>query len=110
MSILRWLADYWYIPVLVVGALVGAVVLSRKGRHWSALRKIATELNAIGAKREVREVQLQLGAEQAKQHVKEKYAAKREALDAKAEAKAKELEHDPLALAKYLVRATDDGS
>lgn len=105
MTVLRWLADYWYIPVLVVGAIILAVVFRQK----AAVQKITKELKAIDAKREARAIQLQLGAEQAKQHVTEKYAAKREALDAKAEAKAKELEDDPVALAKFLARVTDDG-
>ena len=109
MKFVRWIGDYWVIPLVVVAAIVGMVVLSKKKRHWSAVQKITQELKGIEAKRETREIQLQLGAEQAKQHVAEKYAARRETLDAKHEARAKELEDDPVALSRYLARLTDDG-
>jgi Sec-independent protein translocase protein TatA len=99
------LADYWWIPLLVVGAIL-VVVFFPKKKGMSALQKIANELGAIDAKREAREVKLQLGAEQAKQHVTEKYAERRKQLDDQAEAKAKELEDDPVALAQYLERLT----
>lgn len=110
MSALRWLGDYWYVPFLIVIAIVGMVLLNRKSRPFSAVQKITKELGAIEAKREARNVQLQLGAEQAKQHVKEKYAEKRKVLDTKEEAKAQELEDDPVALAKFLERLTRDSS
>lgn len=105
MKILRWIADYWYVPLLLVGVVLGLLFFWKRGKV-PPLEGLTKELKAIEAKREARDIQLQLGAEQAKQHVAEKYAEKRKTLDDEAEAKAKELEHDPVALALYLERLT----
>jgi delta 1-pyrroline-5-carboxylate dehydrogenase len=107
MKALRWIADYWYIPLFIVGAIVGVILLTRKGKSGAGLiQKVQTELSAIAAQREARDLKLQLGAEQAKQHVLDKYAEKRKQLDEKAEARVKELEDDPEQLAKVLERLT----
>jgi len=70
------------------------------------MEQVTNELAAIGAKREARDLKIQLGHEQAKQHVLDKYQDKRKNLDAKEEARMKELEDDPEKLALALERLT----
>lgn len=107
MKYLLWLKTYWYIPLLLIVAVFGYVWLrGRRVPAYTPMDRIKKELEAIQAAKEAREMRIQLGTEQALQHVKDKYQAKREALDAKQEAKAKTLEQDPVALAKYLERLT----
>jgi len=102
MRVLRWLADYWYIPVLAIVAVLGVLWFRTK----DPMKWIERELRAIDSARETRAIQIELGAEQATQHVKDKYKAKRETLDAKDEAKVAKLENDPVALAKFLEKVT----
>jgi len=102
MKLLRCIADYWFVPLLVLGAVAAMCVLSRKGAHWSATKYIDGELRAIDTKRHVRDMQIQHGADAAKRHVRFVYAEKLQALDSKAEVKVQQLENDPAALAKYL--------
>jgi len=108
MRVLRWLGDFWYIPLIIIGGLTAVVFLFWTGRFdlKKFMKRLGIELGAIEAKREARDVRLQLGAEHAKQHVLDKYAEKRKSLDAKTEARVKELEDDPEALAKALERLT----
>lgn len=102
LKFLRYIGDYWYIPVLFIGAVVVAYFFRKKG--FSSATFVANELSVIDAKREVRDIKLQLGAEQAKQHVREKYREKLQRLDAKTLEKVKELEDDPVQLAITLER------
>lgn len=102
MSVLRWLKDYWYIPLLIVGAGLAMLWF----RNKAPLDRIKKEFEAIDSARETRAIAIELGAEQASQHVKDKYKAKRETLDAKDTAKATALENDPVALAKFLEKVT----
>lgn len=110
MRVLRFIADYWYVPLIALAAIIGAVFLNRTRPGWKksgkSFQTLETELAAIKAKREVRELKLQLGAEQAKQHVLDKYAAQRESLDREAEDRITKLENDPEQLAKVLERLT----
>ncbi len=104
MKVLRFVVDYWYIPLLALGAVLGWVFVKRftSGPSLPPIKQILDEVSAIGAQREAREIELQMGAEQAKQHVRDKYNEKLKRLDAEAKLKVKELEDDPAALAKYL--------
>ena len=70
----------------------------------SPFGKVSNEMSAVEARRDAREVELRDGRDVARQHVKEKYAAKRETLDVETELRAKELEDDPEALADLLER------
>lgn len=106
MRIVRFILDFWYVPFFVVGSIFFMLVLSRKSRPWSATERIGTELAAIRAQREARDLKIQLGAEQAKQHVLDKYAEKRKSLDAATAARVQELEDNPEKLAKTLERLT----
>ena len=102
-----WLLDHWYIPALFIGAIVAFFIFKKKyGLIDDPLMRIAEELNIIDAGSEAREMQIQLGTEQAIQHVKDKYQAKAVALDAQQQATVKDLENDPVALARYLERLT----
>lgn len=108
MLVLRWIIDYWYVPFLAIGAIVGAIFLIRAKKEtrevWAKV--LGNELKAIKAKREVRDLRIQLGAEQAKQHVRDKYAERRKQLSREAEARVKSLEDNPEELAKVLERLT----
>lgn len=105
----QWVKDYWFIPVLAIGLLLGWIFWSR----WTntptvpPVGKILKEVAAIGAARETREIAQRAGNEEAKKHVADKYAEKRKRLDAEAELQVKELEDDPVALAKYLDQLDD---
>ena len=102
-----WLVDRWWIPALVVMTIVGWYLFrKRKPNAAHALADVQTELDIIRAGAEARESEIELGTVQTVQRVKDKYAAKTVALDATQMLKVKELEDDPIALAKYLERLT----
>lgn len=104
-AVITWLKDYWYVPLLAIGAILTLFFLPHRGTR--NFQKTMTELGAIRSRRETRAVALKDGNEAAKKHVREKYAAKMETLDAQAETKVKELEDDPVALGEYLDRLAD---
>jgi len=107
MKVLRFLLDYWYVPLLALGAVIGAIFVTRAKRGTALpVLTLKTELAAIEAKRDARAVRLHRGAEAAKQHVLTKYALKRKSLDERAEARVRALEDDPEQLAKTLERLT----
>lgn len=102
-----WLADHWYLPVIVILAVLSWFLFRwRKPGAKDAMRTVQDELDIIRSGAEAREMEIQLGTEQALAHVRDKYQAKTVALDATQQAKVKELEDDPVALAKYLERIT----
>jgi len=105
---LHWIGDYWYIPALVIVAIVGYFTFRRwRGKSGEdILQPVLNELKVIQAGSQVREMQIQMGTDAAKAAVQEKYKAKTIALEAEQQAKVKELEDDPVALAKYLERIT----
>lgn len=108
MKALRWLKDYWYIPLAILGALVGLLFwLATRDKGAHPMEGVLKELDAIRAKREAREAVLALGEEKARAQVLEKYAAKRQDLDAAGAARIQELENGDLeTLAAALERAT----
>lgn len=107
MRILLWLKDYWYLPLIAVGA-VGWFLLTCRGNNRGSIEviqdRVGAELEAIGAKREARVLELELGTERAIAEVNRKFTEKRVELDHQQALKAEELEHDPKQLAKYLSR------
>lgn len=106
-STMWWIVDHWQLPALIVVAVLGWLIFRwRKPDPKGALRAVQDELDIIRAGSAAREMQLQLGTTQTLEHVKDKYAAKTVALDATQQLKVKELEDDPVALAKYLERIT----
>jgi len=106
IRVLRWLVDYWYIPVLVVVAIVVSVVGRRLlGIDTKDLEDLtASQLREIEAKRAAREAVLAAGREQATRQVQEKYAAAYARLDEQQAARVKVLENDPERLAVALER------
>ena len=103
---IRWILDYWYIPLIAALAAVGWVLVDRLGTRVGSplLPSVMGEVAAIGAKREAREIELRAGTEAARRHVRDKYRADLERLNAEAALHVKELEDDPAALAAYLDR------
>lgn len=98
----QFLKDYYYIPLFVLAVILGAVLFRKRGTPMAQTR---AELEAIEAGRRAREMEARLGTERAKAKLLDEYHEQVEALDAKQAAKAKELEANPQALAKFLVRA-----
>jgi hypothetical protein len=105
MTALRWLKKYWYVPLFVLAVFLG-FMLSRKSRaRGTPLVQTLRELDAIKAGAEVEKVKAQLGAEQAKAHVEDKYREEIDALDEKQKERLEKMEEDPMAMARFLVRA-----
>lgn len=100
----HWLLDHWWVPVLFLGALVGLLAFRKWRPGKDPFQGVKDELVTIQAGAAARNMAIQLGTEQAKAHVKDKYQAKLAALEAEQRAKAAELEDDPVALARYLER------
>lgn len=98
----RWLVAHWYVPVAVLGALVGLLACRPRRPGEDPFQGVKDELAAVQAATEARNMATELGTAQALEHVKDKYQAKLAALESGQKAKAAELEADPAALAKYL--------
>lgn len=104
---LAWLVDYWWIPALVLVG-VGISLFGRRaveaafGRSFQD--KLTLELDAIGARREVREIQQKQSHDQAVRFVKEKYALRLAMLEADERKRARELEDNPQKLAEMMTR------
>jgi hypothetical protein len=100
-----WLWDYWYIPIFVIVALIGYFTFSkwRGGKEgYSWLTPLLEQFKIIKEGSNTREMMIQLGTEQAVQHIKDKYQAKYAELDAEQALKVQTLEQDPVALVKFL--------
>ena len=98
----KFIKAYWYIPVFVIAVILGWVIFRKKGTPIAQTR---AELDASRAGEQAREWQAKLGAEMAKKQVETQYREELKVLDEKQAAQVKELENDPAALAKFLVRA-----
>lgn len=94
--------SYWYVPFFIIAVILGWAIFRKKG---TPIAQTQAELEAIKAAEQAREWQARLGAEMAKKQVEAKYREELAALNEKQTAQAKELEDDPVALAKFLVRA-----
>lgn len=101
-KIWKFIRAYWYIPVFIIAVILGWVIFRKRG---TPIKQTQTELEAIKAAEEAREWKARLGAEMAKKQVEAKYREEVAALNEKQAAQAKELEDDPVKLAKFLVRA-----
>jgi len=99
--------DHWKLPAFIVVIVVGWLLFRwRKPDTRGAMQEVQDELDIIRAGAVARDMEIQIGTEQTVQQVKAKYAAKTMALDATQMLKVKELEDDPIALARYLERLT----
>jgi len=108
LKVWYFILDHWQLPVIIIAILIGWLLFRswRKSDTKGLVQAVQDELGIIQAGSATREMQLQLGTEQTLGHIKDKYAAKTMALDAVQQLKVKELENDPVALAKYLERIT----
>ena len=103
-SAFHWIRDRWWIPFLILVAVL-AILAFRKWRpKEDPFQGVKDELRAIQAGTDARNMAIQLGTEQATEHVRDKYQARIAALDAQQQAQVAELEDDPVELAKYLER------
>ena len=107
LKVWHFLLDHWQLPALIVVIVVSWLLFRwRKPDAKGVAQDVQAELDIIQAGAKAREMEIQLGTEQTVQNVKDKYAAKTVALDATQMLKVKELEDDPIALARYLERVT----
>ena len=112
MKTITWLLAHWYIPLAIVAAIVGALLWrKRPGVPLPVIvaEKVRQELRIIDATTEVKKIKAELGAEQARQHVEDKYREAKSKLDFRQAEQAEMLADDPVALAKFLIRAGAGG-
>jgi len=102
----HWLVDHWKVPLLFLGALVAFLALRKSPPGVDPFWGVKTELGVIQAGTEARNMALQLGTAQAVAHVQDKYQAKLASLEVHQVVQVKELEDDPVALARYLERVS----
>lgn len=103
----KWIKTHWYIPLTVVGAILGIIVgtqLQRRGSVKDAGKRVKRELKAIDASTKVAKTVAEEGKERALDVLEKTHKIEIEALDEKQAAKKKRLEKDPVALSKFLVR------
>ncbi len=105
---LHFLVDHWYIPLFVGGVLLLWILTA--GRKMPPVSTVKRELEAIRAGAEAREMQLIMGKEAAVKRLQKERADAIAALNAKQAQRAKELENDPVALSKFLIRAGRPGT
>lgn len=99
---LHWIVDHWYIPLFVGGVLLLWILTG--GKKAPPASTIKRELDAIRAGAEAREMQLIMGKEAAAKRLQKEHADAVTALNAKQAQRAKELENDPVALSRFLIR------
>lgn len=104
---IRWLRDWGWVVCVAVGAF--GVVLFRRLRRQPGPRwreRVQTEVAVLRAAQDARLVEAELGAREALQHVRDKYAALRHRLVLDMDRRIQEVAHDPEALAKALERVS----
>lgn len=98
---MKW---YHWIGIGLLGLAVILIWILTGGRGPNPSEKLGREIDAINAGAEADKVKAELGAEQAIAHVNEEYQADLAAMDEAKRERAKKLERDPSALAKFIVR------
>ena len=101
----KLLKRYWYLPVIAIGAVGAFLFFGQRGRK-AIYARLQSELDAITSGAEADRVEAELGADEARKHVEDKYAAELAAFDAEKRAEAEKLRHDPEALARFIVRGS----
>jgi len=104
MTALRWLLDRWYVPVFLLGAVL-AWAMSR-GKDRAPALALTKELDAIRAGASTRKLVAELGAANARMAIEQAYSVDLRCLEDAQKVRAAELSHDPVALAKFLVRVS----
>ncbi len=105
---LKWLRERWYVPLLAIAAVGGAIL---GGAFVRQLRRpdktVRRELEAVRAGEAAARVAVAEGADRAVAALEEQHAATIEQLDDARRAKLDALRSDPAAFAKHLSRLTD---
>jgi len=104
MALLKALLPYWYVPLLFLVSVVAYFTFRKWRGGRGPIDLVVEELAVIKSGTDARNLQIELGTEQAVKQIKDKYQAKLQALDAEQKTKTKELEDDPVALARLLER------
>ena len=100
-----WLLSHWYVPAAVLLLAAGLIFWNRRRTSGADTPEtVQQELALAEAVAEVKRVRAELGLAQAQIHVEQKYRDARAALTKDQADKAKHLERDPVALAKFLVK------
>lgn len=105
-KIWRWIRSYWYIPLFVLGLILGWVIFRKRG---GLVEQAKTEVRAAEAAQNTKEIEAVHGYHGALADVNRRYRRLREKLTVEQEARAEELENEPQKLAKFLVRAAGRG-
>lgn len=105
MRVLNWLRTYWYVPLTIAGLVLLWLLTRDRGSSAALAGQLKAEIDAARASAETRKVQAELGAEKAREHVEHTYQEQLQQLSDEQAAQAKELEDDPAALSRFLVRA-----
>jgi len=102
MRVWRWVKTYWYVPATILGILLVEICWPR-GR--SLARRIKAEIEAADAGARAKRWEAKWGADRARTRVEEVYHDELEKLETDQRHEAAELRGNPVALAKFLVRA-----
>lgn len=98
-----WLVDHWYIPLFILGVILGIILTGGKALNF---KKVKDELDVIKAGAEARKLKAEAGALAATTEVERLHEDAVARLDEKQAEEAKELRNDPVALSRFLVRAS----
>jgi len=101
----EWLKEHWYVPLFVLGVILGFVVSGKARRKGPPTAQLKAELQAITAGAEARKMEAVIGKVEAVRVVEETFSESMEALDEVERVEAEKLREDPRSLARYLVRA-----
>jgi len=101
----RWCVDHWYVPLFVVGVVLGFILSGKLRSRGGPTERTKVELEAIKAKADARKLAADRGHSAAKAEVTARYVRRREQLNEEQRKEAEALREDPQALAAYLVRA-----
>jgi hypothetical protein len=99
---LSWLKKYWYIPFFVLVVFLGWIIFRK--REYTPIDQIKQKLEVIDTAAKIRIIQKEKGAVEAHAVVEATFKQKMDKLNKDQKEKARELRHDPVKLAKFLVR------
>lgn len=99
---LKWLGAHWKLPLSAAVAVLSYGLIRRHSPD--AAEQLDTRLDAIAEKLRVSKIAFDQGADAARAHVEQTYAAQIEKLTAAQTVEADKYQNDPAALAAYLMR------
>lgn len=106
MKYLKWLKAHWYLPLFVVGSIIGVIVgalLQRKGQVGPQTL-LKEELAAIKESSRISDILAKDGHKAAMDAVGDQHYELVKILDTDSAEKAKRLADDPVALSRHLER------